>query len=139
MKAFLPHRLHLAFSPLLALLVGYLLQAGGERFPSVVAPPPVAPFWQVMVTIHKDSPPKIEKVSSVEIAQVVLIRPGASVIQLLAQDGRVLHQQTFDPVFASGDLAVTKLIFIFTLPDDPAAVQILVRAPQGETTYDLVR
>lgn len=139
MKAFFPHRLHLAFSPLLALLVGYLLQAGGERVPPVVTPLPVVPFWQVMVTIHKDSPPKIEKVSSVELDQAILIRPGSGVIQLLAQDGRVLHQQTFDPVFASGDLTVTKLIFIFTLPDNPAAIQILVRAPQGETTYDLVR
>jgi hypothetical protein len=92
-----------------------------------------------MVTVYKASPPQIEKVSSVEISQSIIIRPGNSVIQLLAQDGRVLHQQAFDPVFASGHLTITKLIFMFTLPDNPTAVKILVRTPQGEATYDLVR
>lgn len=139
MKAFLPIRLHLALSPLLALLVGYLFQAGGEMTTSPVIPPSVAPFWQVMVTVHKDSPPQIEKVSRVEIAQSIVIRPGSSVIQILADDGQVLHEQAFDPVFVSGDFAVTKLIFMFTLPDDPAAVKIFVRTPQGEAIYDLVR
>jgi hypothetical protein len=139
MKAFLPIRLHLAVSPLLALLVGYLFQAGGEMAAPPILTPSVTPFWQVMVTVYEDSPPQIEKVSKVEIAQSIVIRPGSSVIQILTDDGQVLHEQAFDPVFASGDFAVTKLIFMFTLPDDPAAVKIFVRTSQGEAVYDLVR
>jgi hypothetical protein len=139
MKAFLSIRLHLAISPLLALLVGYLFQAGGDMPLTITTPSSVTPFWQVMVTVHKDGPPQIEKVSRVEIAQSIVIRPGSSVIQILTDDGQVLHEQAFDPVFASGDFAVTKLIFMFTLPDDPAAVKIFVRTSQGEAVYDLVR
>jgi hypothetical protein len=139
MKTFLPVRLHLAISPLLALLVGYLFLAGGEMTATAGISPSVNPFWQVMVTVYEDSPPQIEKVSRVEIAQSIVVRPGSSVIQILAEGGQVIHEQAFDPVFASGDFSVKKLIFMFTLPDDPAAVKIFVRTPQGEAVYDLIR
>lgn len=129
----IPARLLLALSVLTALATGALLQ------PSPVPSLPL--YWQVQVTLDKNGPPVIESAQLVQVTHPPRLQLGEAVIQLLSPGGEVLASQTFQPDFASGELpgGATRVPYLFTLPDHPQAVQVLVRTAQGEARYDLRR
>ncbi len=95
--------------------------------------------WLVRAQVSSSASPQILKVTRLEEGRITPFTQGDYQIQLLNAAGDVLFSGSFVVSFVEGDpprsvKQVTTLLIVPILED---VVQILLKTPQGETTYDI--
>lgn len=133
------------FPPMIAQLP--LIPSPGSPMP--VVPPTstgtLSPYvtlpgvWLVRVRFSSSEVPQVLKATYLEQGRITPFDRGDYRVELLNDASDVLFSGAFVVNFVQGDppRAVKELTTILVLPAMDQAVQIRLKTPQGETTYDL--
>jgi hypothetical protein len=99
----------------------------------------LAGVWLVRVQFSSSARPQVLKATYLEQGRITPFDQGDYRLEILSPTGDVLFSGAFEVDFLQGDppRAVEKLTTILIVPDIDQAVRIRLKAPQGETTYDL--
>lgn len=99
----------------------------------------ISGVWLVRVQFSSNNVPQVLKVTKLEKGRITPFSQGSYQAELLDDAGGVLFTGRFVISFVRGDPphAVEQVTTILVLPVVEKAVQIRIKAPQGETIYDI--
>ncbi len=99
----------------------------------------ISGVWLVRAQVSSKDSPQILKVTRLKEGRITPFAQGDYQIQLLNAAGNALFSGSFAVSFVEGDppRPVEQVTTLLIVPILENAVQILLKTPQGETTYDI--
>lgn len=94
--------------------------------------------WLARVIVYPDSAPEIIKVMKLSSGRLTPPQPGDSHVRILAEEGIVIYELTFQPSLNLFDVPASAddTAYFFIIPDLENADRLQVTTPQGEAIYE---